>query len=381
MERYMAEFGQDGNGQGFVQAAVLSENNAVKYRLSIAGSCTQSTVPPYIKFQDSNLPVVFAAGLNVFVFDTTTLSIIETKSYNFTNVPSDTNRAFMTYMASLPKDKLVLFVSDKKLRTCVELVDWFKKRNSTAWPSVWDINTFDVAYSAFFITSMDSVTSEHSLCNDGVVLEPISTHLDLVWDYFSDIGATGVPSRIAEVDKELASNTNEATALIRLPTSQLESPLSDYNLKAGDLFYLKFSSMVGVGTGPGPRPNGTTRCSIRWFNNGVMTSSQNIDASSTTINLNKWQQFNRYIKVPPNVTAFTIYFFKTDAADYGAVKNITVSEVPREETPMFRAAEFGVNGIRMNLMIDGAVDELLVLNDSETDDRGQVRSTEFRELQ
>lgn len=373
MEKYMAGF-----GQGFVQAAVLSENNAVKYKLSIAGSCTQSTIRPYIKFQDTEIgPSTYQPGMNVILYDTNTLTRIETKSYNFTNVPSATNRAFMTYIDSLADDKLVIMVSEGKLRTCSELVEWFKKHNSTAWPSVWDLNTFDAAYSAFYITSMDSITAEHTLFNDGKKKEPISANLDLVFDYYSDIGATGVPNRIAVVDGEVESN-EDSLELIRLPTSDLETPLEDFNLKAGDLFYIKFQMMVGIGTGTGPNPNGTTRCSIRWFLDDDMISSTVIDANINF--LDQWQTFERYVEVPSGVNKFTIYFARLDQEDYGAVRNVVITESHREETPMFRSSEFGVNGIRMNAMIDGKVDELLILADSKTDDRGRVQSAEFREL-
>lgn len=371
MEHYMAEF-----GQGFVQAAVLSENNAVKYKLSIAGSCTQSSVRPYVKLQDNNIgPTLYQPGMNVFVFDTSTLKITETKAYNFTSTVSTTNRAFMTYIDSLPSDKLVIMVSEGKLRTCTELMEWFRKHNSTAWPTVWDITHYDAAYSAFYITNITSISSEHILWNDGVKIEPVNPHLDVVFDYHQDIGATGIPNRIGVLDGVVESEGGEQLELIRLPTSDLQSPLSDYNLISGDMFYIKFQLKTGIGSGPGPSPNGNTRCSIRWFQGEELISFTNIVTSF----VDQWQTFERYITVPSGVDGFTVYFAKTDLEDYGAVQNVVITEVPREEMPLFRSAEFGVNGIRMNAMFDGTVDELLILNDTKTDDRGRVRGAEFRE--
>lgn len=373
MEHYMAEF-----GQGFVQAAVLSENNAVKYRLSIAGSCTRSSVRPYIKLQDTNIgPATYSSGMNVVVFDPQTLKVTEIKTYDFTSVPSTINRAFMTYVDSLPSDKVVIMVSEGKLRTCIELVDWFKKHNSTAWPTVWDLTHYDAAYSAFYITNITSISSEHVLWNDGVKIEAINPHLDVVFDYYQDIGATGVPNRIGVLDGTVESQGGDPLELIRLPTEELQAPISDYNLVAGDMFYIKFQLKTGIGSGPGPSPNGATRCSIRWFLGEDLISFTNIMTGDAFID--QWQTFERYIPVPSGIDGFTIYFAKTDVEDYGAVQNVVITEVPREEMPLFRSAEFGVNGIRMNSMIDGTVDELLILNDTKTDDRGRVRGAEFRE--
>lgn len=379
MEHYMAEF-----GQGFVQASVLTENNAIKFKISAAGSCTQSTVRPYITYQNNKLAVTFNPGMNVIVFDNATKTILETKNYLFTQDSSAVNQAFMTYMDSLTGSKLVILASEGKLRTCQELVDWFKSKNSTAWPEKWATQKFDVAYTGFYSTSLKGFSAEHKLCNDGKTKEAINPHLDVVWDYYTDIGATGTPFRISEIATDIISpGGSETQELIRLPDDELMVPISRYNLKAGDMMYLKFQLMIGLGIGTNEFPNGTTRCSIRWFNADSIVSTTNIDAIATPGYYDVWQSFERYLEIPSGVDSFTVYFYKTDISkqDYSAVRNIVLVEASREETPLFRSAEFGVNGIRMNTMIDGTVNELLILNDSKTDDRGRVRGAEFRELQ
>lgn len=83
-----------------------------------------------------------------------------------------------------------------------------------------------------------------------------------------------------------------------------------------------------------------------------------------------------------------MYIYKSDGGltgtpnGTGKARNIVFTEMSRPATPVMRSAEFGVNGIRMNNMIDNNVPEdlLLTLKDSKTDDRGIVTSAEFREF-
>lgn len=369
MERYMAEF-----GQGYVQAAVLSENNAVKYKVSIAGSCTKSTSSPYARFQDQRIgPLLYSPGLTVLIFDTSSNSIVETKNYNFTSTPSSVNRAFMSYVDSIKEERLLLFISEGKLNTCTELEAWFALKSSSAWPNVWQSQTYNVAYSAFYITKPGAISAEHVLYNDGVTKESIQTKLDVVYDYYSDIGATGFPRRVIEHAKKVMSNGTD-NEIIRLPADGITSPTAKYDLVPGDKVYLKFSLFADKAL----TETGTTRLSIRWFNGQTMISAHNVDFDIRTPDI--WQDFEREYTVPVDCDQFTVYVAKTQPEGQGGVNNLIMGEVSREETPLFRSAEFGVNGIRMNHMNDGNVTELLILNDSKTDERGIVRSAEFREL-
>lgn len=372
MEKYMAGF-----GQGFVQATILSENNAVKYRISASGSCTKSTVRPYIKVQDQPISILVRPGLNVYVFNTTTLAIEETKNYMFTKESSSSNEAFITYMDSLPVGKLAIMLSEGKLNTDDSLVSWFKSRNSTAWPSKFDVTNFDAAYTAFYMTSKATITSEHVIFNDGIKNEPIEPLIDVVYDYYSDIGATGFPKRIFEFAEE-ARPEESGLAIIRLPTTDLQTPLSDYNLKSGDVVYFKLQLLIDT-TDPSGIPTGTTRASVRFFNEDTLVSDTTIEAN--ILNLGEWQLFERDITIPEGATSFTVYVSRQSINDIAAARNLVMTETSRYRYPLMRASEFGVNGIRNNvLMEDVPNDELLILKNTDADDRGIVRSAEFREV-
>lgn len=372
MEKYMAGF-----GQGFVQATILSENNAVKYRISASGSCTKSTVRPYIKVQDQPISILVRPGLNVYIFNTSTLAIEETKNYMFTKDASSSNEAFITYMDSLPPGKLAIMLSEGKLNTDEALISWFKSRNSTAWPSKFDITNFDAAYTAFYATTKASITSEHVIFNDGVKSEPIEPLIDVVYDYYTDIGATGFPKRIFEFAEE-ARPEETGLAIIRLPTNELQTPLADYNLKSGDVVYFKLQLLIDT-TDPSGTPAGTTRASVRFFNENTLVGNTTIEAN--ILNLGEWQLFERDITIPEGATSFTVYVSRQSTNDIAAARNLVMTETSRYRYPLMRASEFGVNGIRNNvLMEDVPNDELLILKNTDADDRGIVRSVEFREV-
>lgn len=372
MEKIMAAF-----GQGFVQAAVLSENNAVKYRFSIAGSCAKSTIRPYVKLQDEAFGSQdFAQGITVLEIEPRTRDTINTKNYIFeAEEDSAVNGAFITYMDSIPEDKLIIIISEGNFKTSDTLTKWFHEHGSAAWPTKWDLERFDMAYSAFYISGRNTITAEHVIYNDGVTVEPIEANLDLVFDYFQDIGATGFPRRTVEYDGEVEAGPGEVD-IIRLPDADtIYVPLDDYGLAAGDTMYLKAqlyadSDLIATGT---------TRLSLRWLLDGNVVSTTNIDANLATPNV--WQPFEREYEVPSGVNQFTLYVYKTEPDGIGKARNIVFNEMTRPETPVMRSAEFGVNGIRMNTMIDNNVTtDLLVLRDSKTDERGIVTSAEFREF-
>lgn len=369
----MAEF-----GQGFVQSAVLSENNAVRYKMSIAGSCTRSTLRPYIKLQDKQIgPTTFSSGMNVIVFNTESLTIEDTKNYILTSTNSTANRALVTYIDSLAPGKLVIFISEGNLLTSQELCDWFKIKNSTAWPSVWDVTHLQVAYCAFFITGRGTITSEHVMYKDINKTEAILPILDIVFDYFEDIGSTGFPKRTVSLDVDKTSNASQELEIVRLPENSISSSMAEYNIQNGDAMYLKFSTYIAPGALPDIQ--GTTRLSLRWFNGNTLVSNTTIDADVNKPGV--WQPFERDIDVPNGCDRFTIYVAKTNINDIGAVKNVVFCEVSRPEYSLTRSAEFGVNGIRMNKMIDGTTTDLLVMSNTFADDRGRVFSAEFREKQ
>lgn len=383
MEKIMAAF-----GQGFVQAEVLSENNAVKYRLSIAGSCTKSTIRPYVRLQNEAFgPQTFSQGVTTVEVDIKTRTIISTKNYIFDdNENSAVNQAFITYMETLLTNRLIILITDGKYKTSDKLTTWFHEHGSAAWPTKWDLNHFDMAYSAFYVSGLNTITAEHVLYNDGKTVEPVSANLDVVFDYFNDIGATGFPRRTIEYDQEAVANPGE-TEIIRLPISpgNIQVPLSDYGLVPGNTMYLKAQLFADDVLSS---EQSVVELTVRWIDNEGSLVGRPTKLQTSDLNPNQWTSFEREVEIPDGAIFFTLYIYKSDGGltgtpnGTGKARNIVFTEMSRPATPVMRSAEFGVNGIRMNNMIDNNVPEdlLLTLKDSKTDDRGIVTSAEFREF-
>lgn len=374
MERFMAEFGQD-----YVQIPVLSENNAVSYKLSIAGSCTKSTKKAYIKFQDEDFgPQNFQSGLNLIEIDPTTNTITATKNYQLTQNHDVISQAFITYISSVPAGRLVCFISSGKLNASQILIDWFRAAGSTAFPDKWLIDKVDTSYSAFYVSGRNAIVMEHVLYNDGVLAEDVSTPLEVVYDNFNDVGGTGFPLRIVEDESTYMSNGQQE--IKRFPTENPITPCSDYNMKPGDFFYLKFQLIYDQAL----KDLGTTQMSVRFFNgnNMIQTTDMDIPNSSPASSWppDSWYSFERIVEVPATADGFTLYARKTVSAGQGGVRNVMFGEIARPET-IPKSAEIGVNGIRMNYGTEtrSMGNVIVQLNDKMTGNGGKVYAQEFKE--
>ncbi|QAU03690.1 hinge connector of long tail fiber proximal connector [Escherichia phage AnYang] len=372
MERFMAEFGQD-----YVQIPVLSENNAVSYKLSIAGSCTKSTKKAYIKFQDEDFgPQNFQSGLNLVEIDPTNNTIVTTKSYAFTKDHDVISQAFITYISSIPAGRIVCFISSGKLNASQILIDWFRASGSAAFPDKWLIDKVDTSYSAFYVSGRNAIVMEHVLYNDGVLVEDVSTPLEVVYDNFNDVGGTGFPVRVVEDENTYYSGATQE--IKRFPTESTITPCAGYNMVPGDFFYLKFQMTYDQAL----KDLGTTQMSIRFFNGQEMLQSTdiNIPVGAGSPPAGAWMSFERVIEVPPNANGFTLYCRKTVSGGVGGVRNVMFGEIARpEDTP--KSAEIGVNGIRMSYGTEtrSMGNVIAQLNDKSSGNAGKVFVQEFKE--
>ncbi|CAH1615625.1 long tail fiber protein proximal connector [Escherichia phage UGJNEcP4] len=368
----MAEF-----GQGYVQVPTLSENNAVRYKLSIAGSCTKSTTKAYVKFQDGDFgPQNFQNGLNLIEIDVSAEpKVVANKTYSFTKDFDVISEAFITYINSIPANRIVCLVSSGRLNASQKLIDWFRAAGSTAFPSKWMIERFEPSYSAFYVSGRNTIVMEHVLYNDGVFVEDVSTPLEVVFDDISDVGGTGYPIRIVEDENTYLSNGGEE--IKRFPTDSPTTPCADYNMKPGEFFYLKFQMMCDQEL---KDSEGTSQMSVRFFDsNSALTGTVNMEIP-TNFPAGSWMTFERVIEVPANTETFTLYARKTVASGGGGVRNVMFGEVSEPESQP-KSAEFGVNGIRMNFGTETKNMGITIaqLYDKTGTKPGQVWVSEFRE--
>ncbi|UPW37965.1 hypothetical protein ESCO10_00049 [Escherichia phage vB_EcoM_ESCO10] len=373
MERFMAEFGQN-----YVQIPVLSENNAVRYKLSIAGSCTKSTVKAYVKFQDEVFgPQNFLPGLNLVEIDPVTNTITASKNYQLTSSHDTISQAFITYVNSIPANRIVCLISSGRLFASQTLIDWFKAAGSTVFPDKWLIDKVEPSYSAFYVSGRNAIVKEHVLYNDGILVEDVSTPLEMVYDTINDVGATGFPLRIIEDETEYFSSGSQE--IKRFPTSETITPMANYNMKPGDWFYIKFQSNYDAAL----KAEGTTQVSVRFFNGLSLIQSTDMDipVGAGSPPAGAWMSFERYIQAPANSDGFTVYARKTVNVGIGGLRNISFGEISSQE-PQPKDAEIGVNGMRMNFgteTLNLAPDLISQLNDKASGYAGKVFAAEFKE--
>lgn len=371
-----------GFGEKFVQTQIMSENNAVKYKLSVAAGLS-SSVPSngYILLQDKALGDQSKfVGITVSELDVSNNTIVSRKTFELKNNDvTGANKSFIDFMNILNSkpNTLVIFTTDGRLYSSSILDDWFKANASVAWPGQWLCSKYPCSYVAFYSTSRKKIIQENATYSDGVTRpEDIRAQLEIVYDKFNDIGVTGFAKRIIEEIDEVSSDNG--FEFKRYPSgAPIIAPIKDYDFKIGAKLkatFELFSSKELIDAGQ------TTRLSFRWFTGSTLISSvsDEIPAGQSE----RWIKFERYLDVPNNADGFTVIaarYPRQDNVGKGSIRNMIMVEVSRTEESMSGPAEIGVNGIRMNKAIDGKNTQLLVLKDSKDDPSGEVRSIEFRE--
>ncbi|UPW39412.1 tail connector protein [Escherichia phage vB_EcoM_ESCO47] len=372
MEKFMAKF-----GQGYVQTPFLSESNSVRFKLSIAGSCPLSTTNPYINFQDSPLGgQVFAVGLNVRIINPSSGAIVESKVYNFSTVNDATSNAFVAFMNSYAPGFIFAFVTNNKTNFPPEVLTWFTKAGSSVIPMAQPVlNIVDISYSAFYVSGKNAIALEHIKYGNKKSRADYSTPLEVVYDTIDDIGATGFPVRTFEsTDTFLSTVGGTNNEVKRMPTTSLVTPLANYNLKPGDFLYTKFQMMADADL----LAQGTTRLSIRFFKSPSTSpiSFKDLNFDGTA---GQWKIFEEYTKIPADADGFTIYCYRTAAAGQGGLRNIIFTEVSCNGS-IPKAAEFGVNGIRVNYVSESlSPPDIMTFPTQSSTDTGKVFGQEFRE--
>ncbi|AJD82058.1 tail connector protein [Yersinia phage vB_YenM_TG1] len=367
-----------GFGQGFVQTQVLSENNSVKYKLSVAGSnATSLPNPAYILLNDKPISSIqHQNGLNVWELDTTIGAIVYRKIYTFgINDSASANIAFIEYMNSITADTVIIITTSGNVNSSPSVDNWFKNAGSTNWFNNEILRNYKGSYAGIYRPRFKKVVSENRCYTDGSIFDS-RAYLEIVYDTINDIGATGFPYRVCFDTNEY--KTDSEIDIKRYPNGLFVTPYSDYLMSPGQKYMISFelfasASLISSGK--------TTQMNIRWFNDNAFVSGSSYEVNSTFGD--QWVKFERIIDVPANTNGFTIVASRTNSVlisdGTSGVRNVIMAQVSRGDVPITSAA-FGVNGIRMNKGIDGTTDKLLILPDVEDDPTGDIYSAEFIEV-
>lgn len=378
----MAETFMAGFGQGFVETQILTENNSIKYKLSIAAS-NQGSVPSeaYIRLNDKQLsPIPFQQGMNVWEYNTITNTIENRKIFNLSqNNSSSENTAFVIYMKSLVDNSKAYFLTTfGTSKSSVQVDDWFTSAGSVNFLRSDILDRYNGSYVGIYIPSHKKIVKEAACYTDGTQFDSRAI-MEFVYDDISDIGATGFPYRVLYDTTETSKdNTNE---IYIIPGRNGIAPIADGLMKPLDVMNLGFNLFASAAV-MDYSATSTVRATITWYTGAASIQTNFYDVPKMYKNF--WYTVNRYIVIPEQADGYSFSVKRIDTPEdfIGAakVRNIIFGQVSKKEKLDLRNAAFGVNGIQTARLKDAdTISELLVLPDLIQNPEQVTKSHEFRE--
>lgn len=368
----MASFGQE-----TVQTQVISENNAVKYKLDFAASNKNSTTAAFCTLNDVAFgSQTFQTGLNTRLMSSTN-ALIESKYFDIKNA-SGAAQAFINYVNGLATNQVLLIISNTELSSTAEIDALFSSIGSSTWPGTYKLNKFpNSSYAAIYLTTEKCIAKEALFMNDGKVKEDSSAYMMVVFDKINDIGATGFSYKLVNDPVEYSSSSDYE--LKRYPNDNLSNPIQNIGVGSkimtfgADLF--ADSQLIADGL--------TTRITLRWLKDQSVLSSTSFEIAMNQANA--WVRKSSRVVIPDDADGYTIvatrYPQSSTSTGVGSVRNVFLTRVSRQFENLTRASEFGVNGIRMNDLYEESSDYILELVDTNVDSSGAVYGKEFTEFQ
>lgn len=379
MSELMARFGPDS-----FEAQHLGENNSVMYRLLLRGSNRDSKSEYTLVTINGgdNLLVGKNRGFNVVVLDATG-NKVEQRTFDIYAQESH-RETFVTYMQSLPADRIACIVSDDAMRSDEALDNYMYKIGSRAWPGLGYLNKSDTSsfrshrssYSAIYNSNMKAIVMENFVGNDASQQSDTRSITELVFDTIRDVGATGGPGLLVEDQTEYSCSGDKYNF-----KQYLTSKVPD-NISIGDTFYFEgelWRDATAVTDKAYP-----VLYMYGYKSDGVWTTSKFV--SGINLPANTWQKFSGYYTVQGAETASVgcaVYHYPS-AVTTGTVKirNVLVTEVSRAEDSS-KDAGFGVNGIRATHLQDSTPTNpvLQLLNIPVSPNNKVISSSNFKETQ
>lgn len=341
----MLEFGQE-----YVGSKILSENNAITYRLTVKGTNRCSENKPDIKLNDISLNPSYKEGLNFIVLlpDNT---VKEEKSFDVSNpamLP-----ALKEYINALTNE-LVITYSYDHLVSSSEYETIIKSLGSILWNHKMITRYPATSYASIFRADIKKICAEViEYTNDDS--KDSDADIELVYDSFHDIGLTGLPGSIIKDSVEYKST--QKNDYKRWPdNSALRYKLSDYNLKPGD--YVIMSASV-FGDTELKNEGGRTRIDFRWVKG--TTWKESIYIESTTegdypaeemVNPDIYEHKYIYGKIPEEADGFIIIASRYNAlTGLSKIKNLMINKTVEPVDKNLQHRQVSINGIRSDLFV------------------------------
>lgn len=379
MEHKMVSFGED-----YTKTQVISENNSIKYKLSIASGLKSSTpANPYFMLQDNPLgDQRDGPGVIIREFNPATNTIVGVIK-NFELMPdpdSPSNQAFIYFLSSYTRasSNLLIITTGDRLYSSDNVADAMSKCGSILWPPTWLANKYPTSYVGIYSPSETKMISENVTYSDGNNYGDNRAALEFVYDSAADIGATGYIKRPVEDLETYIANTS---IIKRYPNDNLTNKIADYGIIPGSDLQLSFRMYADEQM---KLDNQTTRLSLRWFNKtGGYIGGTTVETQPQ--NYGVWLQEEKQVVCPMEADAFTIVCDKTDSAvgkdGFGGIEYMMLTEISRKTKIVAKPAQISVNGIRLNTIKSIGVGKLLILPDTVDDPSGDVYAEDFREFE
>lgn len=351
---FMALFGSDS-----ITANVFSETDAVKYRLVVRGSNGDSAVKDIevsingVDVADRTVNINARRGVNMIVLNPD-LSVFAYKSFDtYTNTEANA-QAVIDYMQSLTSDKVACMYTYDALYSTPALDAYMYSIGSRAWAGTNFLARKDgtywgprSSYSAVYHCGMKKIALENFVGNSAVEMkEDTRSFVEVIFDDFADIGATGIPERMVD-------DVNEYTSV---PANYAFKQWTDFPNKvgtdvfAGDIFYLSgdllHDATLQTAGGYCALYVYTLDSSGSWVTSTILRS-QGMSAGD-------YHHVEGYYTIPatgsPDKIFVSAYKFpSTVKTGTAQCKNVILTKVPRMARSNGTAA-IGVNGIRMTDM-------------------------------
>lgn len=352
MSNYMIGLGKD-----LVETNVLSEANAVSYKMNIAG-VHQYSAPAgnYVYFQDKPYgDQITSNGMNVRVYDMR-LNLIERKEFPTTNIESTGNTTFINYMRALPADRFVILTSGPLLKSSPTIDTWFTEVKSGVWPGQFFCNNYDVAYAGVYFSNLKKIVQESYTATDDVQ-DPSKAVLEFVWDDILDVGANGMPAKAINDPTEYAVTSGYEYK--KYPNeNELTSKLVDYNLRPGG--YVNASGQLFAAKSL-TDANVSTRVSFRWYQGATLKGSAFTEVPKT--NPGVYWNFNVDMQIPADADSFTVVVSRypsTTIVGTSAIKNFIMTDITHSDVISPKPAAVGTNGIKGSYFVDGTAAPLIM---------------------
>ncbi|WJZ28148.1 long tail fiber protein proximal connector [Serratia phage 92A1] len=325
-----------------VTTQAISENNSVKYKLTVCGANHNSSpLIPFVNLNDKKLSINnFTRGLNCIVMDST-LKVVSEKSFDLFDNTASASTSFIEFINSLAPGLVVSVVSYDAIRSTVALDDFMKSIGSNSWPGTELLMKFYRSSAAFiYLTTEKAIAIEDYALTGAGGLGDQRVTIEAVFDSITDIGATGLTGFYVS-DPETYKSDQYLFKKYR------HDKLVDCGLSKGDILLCAFDIYTPQNVWDQASGQGRCRVSLN-FTKG----EQFIDGIPTmNTKPNTWERFEIYVTLPTNrdydsllVQAYR--FPQNVSSGEVQVKNMSVSKVTRAEKTIGNAA-IGVYGIRM----------------------------------